>query len=111
MVGENWKTFSVVPRNLRLDLALDVFNPFSMLGSKYSCSSVVFVAYNLLPMLCTKKENIMLILLILGPKQPGDDIDVYLAPLVEDLHYLWSSGVKTYDALSKTPFNMRAILL
>ena len=71
----------------------------------------MLVTYNLSPMLCMKKENIMLTLLIPGPKQPGNDIDVYMAPLVEDLHYLWSSGVETYDAFSKALFNMRAILL
>ena len=30
----------------------------------------------------------ILSLLILGPRQPGSDIDVYLAPLVDDLKTL-----------------------
>ncbi|RVW78919.1 hypothetical protein CK203_052337 [Vitis vinifera] len=32
------------------------------------------------------------------PRQPGKDIDVYLAPLVDDLKTLWEVGVKAYDA-------------
>ncbi|RVW27881.1 hypothetical protein CK203_084924 [Vitis vinifera] len=28
------------------------------------------------------------------PRQPGKDIDVYLAPLVDDLKALWEVGVK-----------------
>ncbi|XP_042472164.1 uncharacterized protein LOC122054799 [Zingiber officinale] len=56
-------------------------------------------------------ENLMLTLLIPGPKQPGNDIDVYLEPLVEDLKELWGIGVETYDAFSKLVFNMKAILM
>ena len=39
----------------------------------------------------------MLSLLILGPRQPGNDIDVYLAPLLDDLKMLWEVGVEYYD--------------
>jgi hypothetical protein len=44
------------------------------------------------------KENLMLTLLIPRPKQPGNDIDIYLEPLVEDLNELWSNRVNVYDA-------------
>jgi hypothetical protein len=30
--------------------------------------------------------------LIQGPKQPGNDIDVYLRPLVDELLQLWTKG-------------------
>ena len=53
----------------------------------------------------------MLTLLIPGPKQPGNDIDVYLAPLVEDLNELWVNGVRMYDAVEKSTFNLKAILM
>lgn len=53
----------------------------------------------------------MLTLLISGPKQPGNDIDVYLEPLIDYLKELWDNGVKTYDAFSKSTFNLRAILM
>src|ERR1700722_5407991 len=53
----------------------------------------------------------MLALLISGPRQPGNDIDVYLAPLIDDLKILWEEGVETFDAHRKESFNLRAILL
>lgn len=43
----------------------------------------------------------MLSLLISGPKQPENDLDVYLAPLIDDLKTLWNVGVETYDAFKK----------
>lgn len=43
----------------------------------------------------------MLSMLISGPKQPGNDIDVYLTPLIEDLKFLWENGVEVYDGYRK----------
>ncbi|XP_078172805.1 uncharacterized protein LOC144566640 [Carex rostrata] len=45
-----------------------------------------------------------------GPKQPGNDIDVYLAPLIEDLQKLWLPGVQMFDAYSKETFTLRAMI-
>ncbi|XP_062118192.1 uncharacterized protein LOC133831793 [Humulus lupulus] len=59
----------------------------------------------------TKKENILLSMLIPGPKQPGNNIDIYLEPLVEDLKLLWNEGVDAHDALDNTNFKLRAILM
>ncbi|KAA0033998.1 transposase [Cucumis melo var. makuwa] len=42
-----------------------------------------------------------------GPKQPGDDIGTYLAPLIEDLKLLWKNGVECYDAYREEVFNLR----
>ena len=53
----------------------------------------------------------MLSLLISGPKKPGNDIDVYLQPLIEDLKTLWEVGVDAYDAYKKETFNLRAVLM
>lgn len=53
----------------------------------------------------------MLTLLIPEPKQPGNDIDVYLEPLVEDLKELWNNGVRVYDAFSKSMFNLKAKMM
>ena len=40
----------------------------------------------------------MMSVLIQGPKQPGNDIDVYLRPLIEELLELWSDeGVRVWD--------------
>ena len=52
----------------------------------------------------------MLSMMISGPRQPGNDIDVYLSPLVEDLRKLWDEGVVVFDAFRKETFEMRAML-
>ena len=53
----------------------------------------------------------MITVLIQGPKQPGNDIDVYLRPLVEDLLLLWKDeGVPMWDAHEGVEFNLRALL-
>ena len=82
-----------------------------MKNSNYSCWPVLLVNYNLPPHLCMKKENIILTLLIPGPQQPGNNIDVYLEPLIEDLNNLWKNGELTYDAFSKSTFTLKAMLL
>lgn len=106
-----YPVFAAEPRNIRLGLSTDGFNPFSMKSSRYSCWPVLLVNYNMAPDLCMKKENIMLSLLIPGPHQPGNSIDVYLEPLIEDLNHLWITGALTYDAVSKTTFTLKAMLL
>ena len=45
-----------------------------------------------------------------SPKQPGNDIDVYLAPLLEDLVTLWNEGIHVWDAYKRENFTLRAML-
>jgi hypothetical protein len=53
----------------------------------------------------------MMSMLIQGPKQPGNDIDVYLRPLVEELQLLWSKpGVHVWDEYRQEEFDLRALL-
>ena len=105
------KTFGDEVRNLRLGLCTDGMNPFGNLSSQHSTWPVLLVIYNLPPWLCMKRKYIMLSLLISGPKQPGNDIDVYLAPLVEDLRKMWDEGVSVFDAYANEEFTLRAMLL
>ncbi|GJW24964.1 hypothetical protein Tco_0038775 [Tanacetum coccineum] len=59
-----------------------------------------------------RNNSFMLTLLILGPKSPGKDIDVYLRPLINDLKDLWAKpNVKTIDVAIGQKFNMRAMVL
>ncbi|KAK1612186.1 hypothetical protein QYE76_035859 [Lolium multiflorum] len=57
-----------------------------------------------------KRKFIMMPVLIQGPKQPGNDIDVYLKPLVEELLQLWSAGVRVWDEHKQEEFDLRALL-
>ena len=52
----------------------------------------------------------MMSILKSGPIQPGNDIDVYLAPLIEDLKLLWDEGIEVYDGYRKNYFNLKAKL-
>ena len=72
-------------RNLRFALSTDGMNPFGEQSSSHSTWLVTLCIYNLPPWLCMKRKFIMMSVLIQGPKQPGNDIDVYLRPLVEEL--------------------------
>ncbi|OIT20316.1 hypothetical protein A4A49_57189, partial [Nicotiana attenuata] len=113
-----WKTFDEKhldfasdPRNVRLGLASDGFNPFGSMSNAYSMWPVFLIPYNLPPWLCMKQSNILLSLLIPGPKSPGMNIDVYLQHLVDDLKKLWEDGIETYDAFKQQNFQLRASLL
>nr|GEX63667.1 hypothetical protein [Tanacetum cinerariifolium] len=67
-------------RNIRFGLSSNGINPFGNMSSKHS------------------------------PKRPGNDIDVYLDPLIDDLKTLWNKGVKVYDAYKKENFTLRAMI-
>ena len=111
LVNQLWPEFALDCRNLRLAISVDGINPHNNMTSKHSCWPILIVTYNLPPWLCIKRRFRMLSLLISGPRQPGSDIDVYLAPLVDDLKTLWEVGVETYDAHEQEFFTLKAILL
>ena len=56
-------------------------------------------------------RSMMMPLLISGPKQPGNDIDVYLAPLFEDLIKLWEEGVEVFDAYRQEKITLRVMVM
>ncbi|XP_039134244.1 uncharacterized protein LOC120271636 [Dioscorea cayenensis subsp. rotundata] len=103
--------FAQDPRNVRLGLASDGFNPFSTMSISHSTWPVVLINYNLSPLVFMKSEYILLSMIIPGPKSPGKDIDIYMQPLIKELKHLWEIGVETYDATSKQTFLMRVALL
>jgi hypothetical protein len=115
--GEAWKdfdrreqTFSADPRNLRLALATDGFNPFGNLSTQYSMWPVLLTPLNLPPWECVNPANCFMALLIPGPKSPGKDFDLFLQPLIEELLDLWK-GTSTYDACTGRKFDLRAAVL
>jgi putative N-acetylmannosamine-6-phosphate epimerase len=52
----------------------------------------------------------MLTMLISRPKQPGNDIDVFLEPFMEDIKKLWEEGVKMMDASLNKEFTLKTII-
>ena len=57
-----------------------------------------------------KRKYMLLSLLILGLKQPGNGIDIYLAALVEELVKLWNEDVSVFDTYGNKTFVSRAML-
>ena len=53
----------------------------------------------------------MLTLLISSLEQPGNDMDVYLSPLIKDLKMFWEEGVECFDASHEETFILQALLL
>ncbi|XP_020262677.1 uncharacterized protein LOC109838663 [Asparagus officinalis] len=116
--GKAWKDFdekhpefALDPRNVRLGLSSDGFNPFRTMSIAHSTWPVILINYNLPPWMCLKAEYFMLSLLIPGPQSPGNNIDIYLQPLIDELKELWEVGLLTYDASIKQSFKLRVALL
>nr|XP_017233126.1 PREDICTED: uncharacterized protein LOC108207178 [Daucus carota subsp. sativus] len=107
-----WPEFGAEARNLRLALAADGINPFNNgLTNRYTCWPVVLVTYNVPPWLCMKRF-MMLTVLVPGPHEPGNNIDVYLQPMIDDLKKLWEEDEpNVYDAFTKFYFTLKAVLL
>jgi hypothetical protein len=110
-VNDENPAFADDPRNVRLGLASDGFNPFGMLNVAYTTWPVILIPYNLPPWMCLKQSYWMMSMLVPGPKSPGMNIDVYLQPLIDELKDLWLNGVTTWDAKVKKNFTLRAVLL
>ncbi|WVZ17517.1 hypothetical protein V8G54_010499 [Vigna mungo] len=109
-IDETFPEFGIDPRNSRLALATDGMNPYGNLSSKHSSWPLMLMIYNLSPLLCMKKTYVMLSMMISGPKQPDNDIDVYLKPLIDDLKLLWEEGVEVFDSDVEENFHLRAML-
>ncbi|XXG72577.1 hypothetical protein AAC387_Pa07g1644 [Persea americana] len=100
-LDDEFPMFGLEPRNVRLGLVSDGFNPFNTMSTAHSTWLIILIPYNLPPWMCMKQSFFMLSVLILGPKSLGSDTDVYLQPLIEELKELWIDGVETYDASPK----------
>ena len=107
---KTYPEFASEPRNVRLGLCTDGFNPFGN-DRRYSCWPVMLTPYNLPPGECMKEPFMFLTCLVPGPTDPGQKIDVFLQPLIKDLIELWEKGIPAYDVSTKTNFTLRAALL
>lgn len=74
-------------RNLLAMFNIDWFQPFDK--SEHSVGALYMVLLNLPREIRFKKENVLLIGLIPGPKEPVRDVNSYLTPLVNELLSFW----------------------
>ena len=115
--GSQWRKIDTIhprfgdePRNVRFALSTDGMNPFGDMSSSHSTWPVVLSILNIPSWLCMKRKYLMLSILIQGPKQPGNDIDVFLEPLLEDMAKLWNDGELVWDEFKQECFTLRAMI-
>ncbi|GJR62762.1 putative transposon, En/Spm-like, transposase-associated domain protein [Tanacetum coccineum] len=101
MFDKKYPEFGCESRNVRLGLVSNGFNPFRTMTISHSTWHAVLIPYNLPLWLCMKQPSFIIFVLIDGIKAPGDMIDVYLKPLIDELNDMWRDGVSTYAASSK----------
>ena len=95
------KKFGDEARNVRFALNTDGMNPLGDLNSSLTI-------YNLPPYLCQKRRYLLLTMIISSPKEPCNDIDVFLEPLMEDMKMLWEDGFNMMDASKRS--SLKAII-
>lgn len=111
-IEENFPSFQNEARHIRLGLAMDGVNPFGLRSSSWSTWPVCLVNYNLPPWMAIKKGHLLLSLIVPG-KYKVKNMDVYLAPLVDELKLLWE-GIEVHDIskrFGERAFTLRGILM
>ena len=87
----NGKSFLAEPYNLSLMLNYDWFQPYDL--STYSVGVLYLVILNLPRAIRFKPENVLIAVVIPGPKEPSlSEMNSYLRPIVKELNSLWSDG-------------------
>ena len=85
------RAFLATPRNYAFMLNCDWFQPFK--HSLYSVGALYMVFMNLPRNERFKTENVFLVDIIPGPKEPKLNINSFLKPLVSELGVLWNEGI------------------
>ena len=88
--GIQWRAFNIVygfaaedPRNIMLGACTDDMNPFGNQNTNHSTRPVFVWMYNLPPWKCVKTKYIHMSMLIQGPKQQGNSINLYIVLMQE----------------------------
>ena len=102
----NGKPFLSDPFTFGLMLNIDWFRPCKHV--EYSIGAIYLTVMNLPRMVRFRQENVMLVGLIPGPKEPKHDINSQLQPLVEELVKFWE-GI--YLNFRNTRTHVRCALL
>ncbi|CAA7043137.1 unnamed protein product [Microthlaspi erraticum] len=116
--GKAWRTFNQQfpdfasdPRNVRLGLATDGFNPFGSVSTSYSVWPVLLFPYNLSSVDVNEANINNFVNDYPWETDAWVMILTYIYSPYQRIKELWSDGVPTFDASLKETFTMRAILL
>jgi hypothetical protein len=82
-------------QSIRLSIAMDGVNLYSLQNTNYFVWTVVVINNNIPQWLSEKNEHLMLDLIVLGRRQVKI-MDVYLQPLIDKFKQLWE-GIHVYD--------------
>ena len=109
--GQIWKDFSKsflsTPCSYMLGINVDWFQPFK--HTEYSMGAIYLVIQNLPRSERYKEENVILVGLLPGPKEPKVSINSYLIPLVQELHLYYFNGL-TLTSPQNTSVTIRVML-
>lgn len=112
--GKVWSEFMVYKEkpflaekyNLALMVNVDWFQPFKF--SEYSVGVIYLAILNLPRTMRYKIENILIVGIIPGPKEPSS-LNTYMSPLVDELLDLWENGLSI--EIGAQAANVRAALI
>ena len=100
------KSFLAEKYNLALVINVDWFQPFKL--SEYSVGVIYLAILNLPRTVRYKIENILVVGIIPGPKEPSS-LNTYISPLVDELLDLWENGLTINTGVEVA--NVRAALI
>jgi hypothetical protein len=111
--GRQWKQFDLAhqedfsnePRNTRFGLSTDGMKTFREMRNPHSTWTVIMYIFNLPPWLCHKRKYLLLTTLVSGPKQAGNDIDIFRT--IGGRH---AETLGIWDKYNKQHFNLNAII-
>src|SRR5438105_8758675 len=85
-------------------------NPFGDMSSSHSSWPVVLSILNIPSWLCMKQKYLILSILIQDPKEPENDIDVFLELLLKDMAKLWNNRELVLHEFKQECFMLRAMI-
>lgn len=97
------------PRDIALSLWTDSYLLFKRCRKGSSATPILLQNYNLPPHIRTHLWNLICVGIIPGPRQPKD-LKSFLSPLDDESVEL-AYGVKTFDAIERSTFDLRAYIL
>lgn len=94
--SDTFGNFLSRPFSYLLTLNVDWFQPF--IHTEYSVGCIYLTIQNLPHKERYKEENVILVGIIPGPREPSLTVNSYLAPLVAELQQAWHDGIHIYTS-------------